>query len=84
MLIAMSTQANGVTEFWVDDVTFVNCQATYTPANVDPTCNFESGTCGWYQEKTKDDFDWTLGVASDVDALNITGPGICFLYFIFF
>ncbi|KAM3600027.1 uncharacterized protein V6R79_015952 [Siganus canaliculatus] len=43
----------------VRNVRFHNCHANYVPSTSTAlSCNFESGLCGWYQDKS-DNFDWT-------------------------
>ncbi|KAE8582111.1 hypothetical protein XENTR_v10019954 [Xenopus tropicalis] len=55
----------------VEEIQFIDCgikQLTVDEAPV--TCNFESGTCGWYQDPT-DDMDWIMGAQGD----HTTGKG---------
>ncbi|XP_075435198.1 apical endosomal glycoprotein isoform X2 [Ascaphus truei] len=59
----------------VDDIEFVGCGKVDTPSDTAPvTCNFETGLCGWYQDKSEE-IDWELGTLSD----HTTGSGN-FLY----
>ena len=65
----------GTVDISLDDITFENCDPSYVPENkMDLTCDFESDTCGWYQEQETDDFDWLRGQGSTNGAFISTGP----------
>ena len=77
MFLALpSILAVGTTDISLDDVTFVNCDPSYVPDNVESlNCEFENDTCGWYQEQHEDDFDWRYGQGSSSGDFANTGPG---------
>ena len=67
----------GTVDISLDDITFENCEPDYLPSNrFNLSCNFESDTCGWYQEQKIDDFDWKYGEGSSSGNFVTTGPGI--------
>ena len=53
----------------IDDLRFVDCNPKAAPPAMN--CTFDSGTCGWLQDKY-DQFDWTLNNGST--ASRNTGP----------
>ena len=53
----------------IDDLRFVDCNPKAAPPAIN--CTFDSGTCGWLQDKY-DQFDWTLNNGST--ASRNTGP----------
>ena len=57
----VNTRINPFRDMSLDEIKFVNCDANSTvpaqPANL--TCDFESGTCGW--------FDWNIGSTNKID-----------------
>jgi len=70
-----SILAVGTTDISIDDITFENCRPEYVPPNAyDLTCDFETDTCGWYQEQHNDDMDWQYGQGSSGLLAN-NGPG---------
>ncbi|KAM4663334.1 apical endosomal glycoprotein, partial [Discoglossus pictus] len=59
----------------VHSIQFIGCDPAVPSSATGPvTCNFESGSCGWFQDKTEE-IDWEWGTLSD----HTTGTGN-FLY----
>ncbi|KAM8796695.1 apical endosomal glycoprotein [Eudromia elegans] len=59
----------------VDNVTFVSCDAGAAPPQAaELSCNFETGTCGWFQDR-RSDFQWVWGTGQGQGADHTTGSG---------
>ncbi|NWI13541.1 AEGP protein, partial [Crypturellus soui] len=59
----------------VDNVTFVSCHPDAAPPEAaDLSCNFETGTCGWYQDR-RSDFQWVRGTGQGEGSDHTTGSG---------
>ncbi|XP_075295795.1 apical endosomal glycoprotein isoform X2 [Opisthocomus hoazin] len=59
----------------VDNVTLVQCHPAVTPPEAtELSCNFERGTCGWYQDQASD-FGWVRGTGQGQGSDHTTGSG---------
>ncbi|XP_062447283.1 apical endosomal glycoprotein [Rhea pennata] len=65
----------GTANVAVDNVTFVSCDpAVAPPEAAETSCNFETGTCGWYQDQLSD-FQWVRGMGQGQGPDHTTGSG---------
>ena len=72
MIGSPSDDVIGTSGISVDDVTMVNCDPNYVPANkYNISCDFETSSCGWYQETTIDEFDWQWLTAPPLQGLGL-------------
>ncbi|NWR64997.1 AEGP protein, partial [Bucorvus abyssinicus] len=59
----------------IDTVVFVQCHVSAVPPEAtELTCNFERGTCGWYQDQSND-FKWVYGTGQGQGSDHTTGSG---------
>ncbi|KAM9370776.1 apical endosomal glycoprotein [Phaethornis superciliosus] len=59
----------------IDNVTFVQCHPSVVPPGAtELSCNFERGTCGWYQDQSSD-FRWIYGKGQGQGPDHTTGSG---------
>ncbi|NWX91173.1 AEGP protein, partial [Nothoprocta pentlandii] len=59
----------------IDNVTFVSCDPGVAPPEAaELSCNFETGTCGWYQDQ-RSDFQWVRGTGQGQGSDHTTGSG---------
>ncbi|NWT47886.1 AEGP protein, partial [Chroicocephalus maculipennis] len=59
----------------IDNVTFVQCHPDAVPSEAaELSCNFERGTCGWYQDQSSD-FKWVHGTGQGQGSDHTTGSG---------
>ncbi|XP_064379614.1 apical endosomal glycoprotein [Dromaius novaehollandiae] len=59
----------------IDNVTFVHCDPSVAPPQAaEVSCNFETDTCGWYQDQ-RSDFRWVRGAGQGQGPDHTTGSG---------
>ena len=64
-MAGMTAWLNPYIDMELDEIKFVNCDASATSTNTTAnlTCDFETGTCGWY--------DYNLGSSNKIDWVSI-------------